>query len=47
MQPYYTTKSLPSIKSFLITDPSVGRKRLPFGDDKIGKCGDLMCDAVS
>ena len=27
------------------TDPSVGRKRFPFGDDKIGKCGDLMCDA--
>ena len=45
MQPYYTTKSLPSIKSFLITDASIGRKRFPFGDDKVGKCGDFMCDA--
>lgn len=47
MQPYYTTRSLPSIQGFLITDRNFGRDRFPFGEDKLGKCGQFMCNTYS
>jgi hypothetical protein len=43
LKPYYTTKSQPSIESFLIPDTSVGRGRVPLGDDTAGTCGKATC----